>query len=168
MQLCGSFCVLWHCLYFGLEWKLTFSSPVATAEYCLYIPTILWELHFQKTKFSEPYLFYLWASLVAEMVENLPTMKETWVQSLDEENPLDKGTDTHCSILAWRIPWAKKPGELYSPWGHKESDTIERITLSHNFLLLFFCLTQILGWSQEAMLKNLIQTRITGWSVSGI
>ena len=48
-------------------------------------------------------MFYLWASLVAEMVENLPTMKETWVQSLDEENPLDKGTDTHCSILAWRI-----------------------------------------------------------------
>ena len=110
----------------------------------------------------------LWASLVAQMVENLPTMKETWVQSLGQEDPLEKGTATHCSILAWRIPWAKKPGELYRPWGHKESDTIERITLSHNFLLLLFYLTQILGWSQEAMLKNLIQTGITGWSVSGI
>ena len=35
---------------------------------------------------------------------------------------------THSSVLAWRIPWAEEPGELYSPWGRKESDTTERLT----------------------------------------
>ena len=53
-------------------------------------------------------LQYSWASLVApleaQLVENLPAMWETWVQSLDWEDPLGKAT--HYSILAWRIPWA--------------------------------------------------------------
>ena len=47
-----------------------------------------------------------WASLVAHLVKNLPAMWETWVQSLGWEDPLEKGTATHSSILAWRIPWA--------------------------------------------------------------
>ena len=47
----------------------------------------------------------VWASLVAQLVENLPAMPETWIQSLGWEDPLEKGTATHCSILAWRIPW---------------------------------------------------------------
>ena len=46
-----------------------------------------------------------WASLVAQLVKNLPAMWETWVQSLGWEDPLEKGTATHSSILAWRIPW---------------------------------------------------------------
>ena len=45
------------------------------------------------------------ASLVTQLVKNLPAMRETWVQSLDWEDPLDKGKTTHPSILAWRIPW---------------------------------------------------------------
>ena len=49
-------------------------------------------------------LEYSWASLVAQLVKNLPTMQETWVQSLGWEDPLEKGKATHCSILAWRIP----------------------------------------------------------------
>ena len=56
----------------------------------------------------------LWASLVAELVKNLPTMQETWVQSLSQEDPLEKGMATHSSILAWRIPWAEEPGGLQS------------------------------------------------------
>ena len=44
-------------------------------------------------------------SLVAQMVENLPALQETWVRSLGWENPLEKGTATHSSILAWKIPW---------------------------------------------------------------
>ena len=47
-----------------------------------------------------------WASLVAQLVKNLPVMWETWVQSLGWEDPLEKGKATHSSILAWRIPWA--------------------------------------------------------------
>ena len=45
------------------------------------------------------------ASLVAQLVKNLPAMWETWVQSLVWEDPLEKGKATHSSILAWRIPW---------------------------------------------------------------
>ena len=58
------------------------------------------------------------ASLVAQLVKNPPAMWETWVRSLDLEDPLEKGKATHSSILAWRIP---------SPWGHKESDTAEQL-----------------------------------------
>ena len=45
------------------------------------------------------------ASLVAQLVKNLPAMQETWVQSLGWEDPLEKGKATHFSILVWRIPW---------------------------------------------------------------
>ena len=50
-------------------------------------------------------LWYSWASLVAQLVKNLPAMWGTWVQSLGWEAPLEKGKATHSSILAWRIPW---------------------------------------------------------------
>ena len=50
-------------------------------------------------------LQYSWASLVAHLVENLPAMQETWVQSLGWEDSLEKGKAIRSSILAWRIPW---------------------------------------------------------------
>ena len=50
-------------------------------------------------------LQYSWASLMAQLVKNLPAMQETWIWSLGWEDPLAKGTATHTSILAWRIPW---------------------------------------------------------------
>ena len=46
------------------------------------------------------------------MVKNLPAMLETWVQSLGQEDSLEKRMVTHSSILAWRIPWTEKPGQL--------------------------------------------------------
>ena len=51
---------------------------------------------------------------MAQMVKNLPTVWETQVQSLGQEDPLEKGVATHSSILAWRIPWTEEPGELQS------------------------------------------------------
>ena len=45
------------------------------------------------------------ASLVAQLVKNLPAMWETWIRPLGQEDPLEQGTATHFSILAWRIPW---------------------------------------------------------------
>ena len=48
---------------------------------------------------------WLRASLVAQLVKNLPAMQETWVRSLGWEDPLEKGTATHSSNTAWRIPW---------------------------------------------------------------
>ena len=52
--------------------------------------------------------------LVAQMVKHLPTMRETWAQSLGQEDPLEKETATHSNILAWRIPWMEEPGGLQS------------------------------------------------------
>ena len=65
-----------------------------------------------------------WASLVAQLVKNPPAMRETWVGSLGWEDPLEK------EQLPTPVFW---PGEfhgLYSPWGHKESDMTERLSLS--------------------------------------
>ena len=50
-------------------------------------------------------LQYSWASLLAQLVKNLPAMQETWVQSLGWQDSLEKGKTIHSSILAWRIPW---------------------------------------------------------------
>ena len=50
-------------------------------------------------------LQYSWASLMAQLVKNPPALWETWVQSLDWEDPLEKRKATHSSILSWRIPW---------------------------------------------------------------
>ena len=54
------------------------------------------------------------SSLVAQMVKNLPAMKETRVRSLGREDPLEKGMAAHSSILAWRFPWTEEPGGLQS------------------------------------------------------
>ena len=55
-----------------------------------------------------------WASLVAQVVKNLPAMPETWVWFLCQEYPLEKGMAIHSDILAWRIPWTEEPGGLQS------------------------------------------------------
>ena len=56
----------------------------------------------------------VWASLVVQMVKRLPTMQETQVRSLGQEEPLEKELATHASTLAWKIPWTKEPGRLQS------------------------------------------------------
>ena len=56
----------------------------------------------------------IWTSLVAQMVKCLPTLRETRVQSLDGEDPLEKEMATHSNTLASRIPWMKEPGGLKS------------------------------------------------------
>ena len=56
----------------------------------------------------------IWVSLMAQRLKRLPAMQETWVRSLDWEDPLEKEMATHSSILAWRIPWTEEPGGLQS------------------------------------------------------
>ena len=82
-------------------------------------PLLLWYL-----TSLVPYFFvrYFVTSLVAETVKRLPAMRETQVQSLGWEDPLEKEMATHSSILAWKIPWTE---EGYSPWGRRESDTTD-------------------------------------------
>ena len=69
---------------------------------CLFILFLLSTSHFCR------------ASLVAQLIKNLPAMQETWFWSLGQEDALEKGMATHSSILAWRIPWREKPGGLQS------------------------------------------------------
>ena len=54
------------------------------------------------------------ASLVAQILKHLPAVQETQVQSLGQDNPLEKEMATHSSILAWKIPWSEEPGRLQS------------------------------------------------------
>jgi len=54
------------------------------------------------------------ASQAALVVKNLSAVQETWVRSLGQEDPLEKGMAAHSNILAWRIPWTEEPGRLQS------------------------------------------------------
>ena len=66
------------------------------------------------------------------MVKNLPAMQEMQgiqIQSLGQEDPIEKGMAIHFSILAWRIPWKEEPGG-YIPWGLKELDMTEQLIFS--------------------------------------
>ena len=58
--------------------------------------------------------FSIYTGTHAQMVKNLPAMHETWVQSLGQEDPLEKKTATHSSILAWEVSWTEEPGGLQS------------------------------------------------------
>ena len=77
------------------------------------------------------------ASQVAQTVKNLSAMRTIWIQSLGWEDPLEKGTATHSSLLVWRIPWTEESGGLQS-MGLKESNTAEQLTLSPDCLYRFF------------------------------
>ena len=81
---------------------------------------------------------HIWASLVAQLVKNPPAMWETWVPSLDWEDPLEKGKATHSSILTWRIPWTEEPGRLQSMEsqrvGHDLGDLAHSTRMIHGTL----------------------------------
>ena len=108
-------------------------------------------------------LQYSWASLVAQLVKNPPAMQETWVRSLGWEDPLEKGKATYSSILVWRIPWT-------CPWGHKESDRTEQLSLyllsklskikTYHFKLRLYCnrfnLYKSSNQSNSSILDNVI------------
>ena len=66
------------------------------------------------------------------MVKNPPAMQGTQVQSLGQEDPLEKGMATHSSILAWRIPWTEEPGRQ-SPWGLKELNMTELLRYNPSY-----------------------------------
>ena len=75
-------------------------------------------------------LQYSWASLVPQLVKNLPAMQETWVLCLGWEDPLEESMATHSSILAWRIPWTEEPGGLQSVGSQR--GTTERLNTAQH------------------------------------
>ena len=88
---------------------------------------------------NSPILFHLICTtvLMAQMVKNLSTVQETWVQFLGWKDPLEKGMTTHSSILAWRIPWTEEPGRLQS-MGLKRG--------RHNWVTFIYIHTLMTGW----------------------
>ena len=88
----------------------------------------------------------MWASLVAQMVKNLPAVQETQVWSLAQEDPLEKGMTTYFSILAWRIPWREEPGGLQS---------IESQRVGHNWMTNTFTFNEMC-WVSFVIAKFLV------------
>ena len=79
---------------------------------------------------------FSWASLVAQIVKCLPTLQETWVQSLGQEDPLEKEMVIHSSSLAWKITWIEEPGRLQSVGSQRvRHDWVTSLSLSIFFLV---------------------------------
>ena len=77
--------------------------------------------------------------LVAQMVKNPCAMRETWVGSLGQEDPLEQGMVNHSGILTWRISMERGTWRAaVSQWGRKESDMTERLSTTHNGVITFF------------------------------
>ena len=68
----------------------------------------------QSSNYGESLFLFMFTSLVVQRVKHLPSMQETWVQSLGGEDPLEKEMATHSSIIAWKTPWMEKPDGLQS------------------------------------------------------
>ena len=89
-----------------------------------------------------------WASLVYQKVKNLPAMQLTDVQSLGQDDSLDKGMATHSSTLAWRIPWTEEPGRLQSTG--LPSQTQRSIYHTHRQRVCYLCYPSFLNFSFSA------------------
>ena len=76
----------------------------------------------------------LWASLIAQLVKNMPAMQEAWVQFLGWENSLEKEMAIHSSIFAWKIPWTEELGGLQC-MGSQESDMTSRLNHHHHHVV---------------------------------
>ena len=84
---------------------------------------------------------YSWACLVAQLVKNPPTMRETWVLSLGWEDPLEKGKATHSSILAWRSPWTVESMDGIAKSQTRLSDFHFTSLSPYVFMWLFLCVS---------------------------
>ena len=84
----------------------------------------------------------VWRVTLAQTVKNLPTVQETWVWSLGQEDPLEKGMAIHSSILAWRIPWTEEPGSLW-PRG---SQRVRHDWVTNIDFFTFFLKSKMLYW----------------------
>ena len=132
---------------------LTWTSKLQTLPYCdiplLFINCITqsWEVHHHaddswwESCIRMPFWWWIWATswicLVAHMVKNPPAIRQTWVWSLGWEDPLEEGMASTPVFLPRESPRTEEPGRLHSPWGHKESDTTEWLSVAQH----------IQGWS---------------------
>ena len=128
------------------------------------------------------YIFHIyiyicvWVSQDAQWVKSLPAIQETqemWVRSLDQEDPLEEGTATYSSILAWRIPWTEDPGRLQSVgsqrfeyvWSDLAAATAYMCACIHIYkciwlaLCMYICIVWVvcfIAWPRDSALDNTI------------
>ena len=103
------------------------------------------------------------------MVKRLPTTRETWVQSLGREDPLEKEMATHSSILAWRIPWTKEPGGQQS-MGSQDLDMTRQSLVAQmvkRLPTMRETLVQSLGWEDPLEKEMAPLSSILGWKTHG-
>ena len=101
---------------------LCLGSSANRMQYCFLksrVHKLWWQMFLTLPLATESFWKSSWTSLVAQMVKRLPTMWETWVQSLGREDLLENEMATHSSILAWKIPWTEEPGRLQSMGSQK-------------------------------------------------
>ena len=93
----------------------------------------------QSSNYGESLFLFMFTSLVVQRVKHLPSMQETWVQSLGGEDPLEKEMATHSSIIAWKTPWMEKPDGLQSMElqrvGHDWVTSLSLFTFKHSIYL---------------------------------
>ena len=115
------------------------SSPTRDRTYIgRQVPLPLHYLLMSTVLFWRLYTFK-WASLVAQMVKNLPAVWETWIQCLGWEDPLEKETATHSSVLASEIPWTKESSRQKSMGSGRKRIRHDLVTKQQQYQLLFWC-----------------------------
>ena len=111
----------------------------------------------------------LGASLVAQMVKNLPIMQQVQVQSLGWEDPLEKGLATHSSILAWRIPWTEEPGRIQSLGSQRVGHNWATNTLIALIRYVTMAKTSIVFGFRFLMTLNRVSTWLPGtWQAGSL
>ena len=99
------------------------------------IANICWIVEKAREFQKNIYFCFIGASLVSQRLKHLPAMRETWVRSLGQEDPLEKEMATHSSILAWRIPWMEEPGGLWS-MGSQSRTRLSNFTFTFTFCFI--------------------------------
>ena len=122
----------WDCICLETCLSSRFMSIILWPGTTLLVPMLcqnascLWGAWYQSLNFETfPFtlmsrlLVAVWIFPVAQTVKNLPAMQETWIRSLGQKDPLEKGMTIHSSTLAWRIPWTEEPGRPQSMWSQR-------------------------------------------------
>ena len=149
---CVFLCVS-HFLYSFIDWQILILFPLSIPFLMPYsffwslFFSPFWSLNFFLTLLRDKQqvkIVFIWASLVAQLVKNPPTMWETLVQSLGQEDPLEKGKAIHSSTLAWKVPWTEEPGGLQFMGlrrvGHDWATSLSHTGEGHGNPLQYSCL----------------------------
>ena len=105
--------------------------------------------------------FHIQAFPGAQSVKSLPAMLETWVQSLVQEDPLEKGMTTHASILAWRIPWTEEPGVVQS----MGSQRVRHDWVMNSFTSIYSYYIGYIPSAVQSILKSILYLIVWGGSI---